>query len=114
MSLVDKIKDYFSVSALQQGLALPSAAVAITLASRPNNSLLDYVAVGGCAFSLFFNEALTVRKYALMNRFEEAIEKFGYDPRLARPFMNSYCGRNVVKWVLKKEHLSWEYQSLSK
>jgi|GEM_PF-4229320 len=107
MSLVNKIKSYFWVSAVQQTIGLPNLAIAINLLSAG-----DYVGGGYCAFAGLFNESLAVRQYVLMNRLENAIEKHGYDPRLAKLFMETYCGRKIVKKVLEKNNLSEEYKSL--
>lgn len=56
---------------------------------------------------------MAVRQYVLMNRLENAIEEHGYDSRLAKPFMKTYCGRKIVKRVLDKNNLSDEYKSLT-
>ena len=57
---------------------------------------------------------MAVRQNILKNRLEEAIERNGYDRRLAKPFMNTYCGRRIAKRALKNHDLNSEYGSLSK
>lgn len=105
MSLVNKIKDYFAVSIIQQELALSNGTLAIILASKSNNSLIESMLLGGVTFASILNETLAIRQYALMNRLEKSIEKHGYDSRLTKPFMETYCGRKIVKRVLERNNL---------
>lgn len=113
MSLVNKIKDYFSVSWLQQGLVAVSGTIATPFMLKPEKTALDYAVIGANLFSILYNETMAVRQYVLMNKLENAIEEHVYDPKLAKPFMKTYCGRKILKRVLEKNNLSEEYKSLA-
>ena len=114
MPLVNKIKDYFSVSWLQQGLVATSGSITTSFMLKPDKIALDYAVIGVNLFSVLYNESMAVKQYVSMNRFENAIEEHEYDARLAKPFMKTYCGRKIVKKVLEKNNLSSEYKSLTK
>ena len=116
MKLINKSIDYFSISGIHHIASLLGTAFSTLylmnynlISEKIDQPIMSAFLLGAGILATGVNEAYTIKQYNSLRKLEKTIERQGYDPRLTKPFIQTYCGKGIVKRVLKKKGFSEEY-----
>lgn len=109
----NRIKDFIYINQVPHSAALFSLAGATQLWLANGGSMLEKLIIVGNYAMAAGMEIIALGQYRSMIRAEKAIERSGYDRRLIKPFMNTYCGKRIAKRILQNINLAQEYEVIA-